>query len=116
MIHEFSLDLRAARRNSGLRQVDCAHLMGAQKSKISNLETGRQRPTVRDICTLSMIYGRSFESLFSGMFDEVRADLAMRWPDLPTPGHQFKRRQSREKTLQKLEERIEAVFPGHDDD
>jgi transcriptional regulator with XRE-family HTH domain len=71
MIQEFTLDLRAARRNSGLRQVDCAHLMGVNKTKISNLENGRQRPSVRDICTLSMIYGRSFESLFAGIFDEL---------------------------------------------
>ena len=116
MIQEFTLDLRAARRNSGLRQADCAHLMGAHKSKISNLETGRQRPTVRDICTLSMIYGRSFESLFSGIFDEVRADLSMRMLDLPEPAPHFKRRSSREKTLQQLDERIEAVVPEYDAD
>ena len=116
MIHEFSLDLRAARRNSGLRQVDCAHLMCADKSKISNLERGRQHPTVRDICTLSMIYGRTFESLFAGIFDEVRADLAMRLPTLPEPKPHYKRHQSREKTLQKLEERIEAIEPEYDDD
>lgn len=116
MIHEFSLDLRAARRNSGLRQVDCAHLMGADKSKISNLERGRQHPTVRDICTLSMIYGRTFESLFAGIFDEVRADLAMRLPELSEPRPHYKRHLSREKTLQKLEERIEAIVPDYDDD
>ena len=114
MIQEFTLDLRAARRNSGLRQVDCAHLMGAQKNKISNLETGRQRPTVRDICTLSMIYGRSFESLFSGIFDEVRADLAMRLPSLPEPSAHYKRRVNRDGSLQKLEERIEAIVPEYD--
>ena len=116
MIHEFSLDLRAARRNSGLRQVDCAHLMGADKSKISNLERGRQHPTVRDICTLSMIYGRTFESLFAGIFDEVRADLAMHLPTLPEPNPHYKRRLSREKTLQELEERIEAIEPEYGDD
>ena len=116
MIHEFTLDLRAARRNSGLRQVDCAHLLGAHKSKISALEMGRQRPSVRDICTLSMIYGRSFESLFAGIFDEVRADLAMRLHDLPEPGVNYKRRLNRECTLQKLEERVEAIELQFDDD
>ena len=90
--------------------------MGAHKSKISNLETGRQRPSVRDICMLSMIYGRSFESLFSGIFDEVRADLATRLPDLPTPGHHYKRRLKREKTLQQLNERLEAIVPEFHDD
>lgn len=116
MIQEFTLDLRAARRNSGLRQVDCAHLMGVHKSKISNLETGRQRPSVRDICTLSMIYGRSFESLFSGIFDEVRADLAMRLPDVSAPGPHYKRRQNWSRTLRSLGERVEALNPTFDDD
>ena len=116
MIHEFTLDLRAARRKSGLRQVDSAHLMGAHKSKISNLETGRQRPTVQDICTLSMIYGRSFESLFSGIFDEVRADLTMRLPELSEPGVHYKRRLFRERTLQQLEERLQAIEPDYHGD
>ena len=90
--------------------------MGADKSKISNLERGRQHPTVRDICMLSMIYGRTFESLFEGIFDEVRADLAMRLPELPEPAPHYKRRLNREKTLQRLEERIEAVEPEYHED
>jgi hypothetical protein len=63
-----------------------------------------------------MIYGRTFESLFAGIFDEVRADLAMHLPTLPEPNPHYKRRQSRESTLQKLDERIEAIEPEYDDD
>jgi transcriptional regulator with XRE-family HTH domain len=106
MIQEFSLDLRAARRNSGLRQIDCAHLMGTNKTKISNLETGRQRPSVRDICMLSMIYGRSFESLFAGIFDEVRTELAAQLPGLPEPNAHYRRRLNRQRTLASLEARL----------
>lgn len=62
-----------------------------------------------------MIYGRTFESLFSGIFDEVRADMAMQLPALPEPGPHYKRRLSREKTLQRLEERLEAIAPEYDD-
>ena len=108
MIQEFSLDLRAARRNSGLRQIDCAHLMGVHKTKISNLENGRQRPSVRDICTLSMIYGRSFESLFSGIFDEVKADTYCRIQDLPEPKPYYGRLKNRRRSLIGLRERLEG--------
>ena len=107
MIQEFTLDLRAARRNSGLRQVDCAHLMGVNKTKISNLENGRQRPSVRDICTLSMIYGRSFESLFAGIFDEVKADVFCHLADLPEPRSDYGRVVSRSRTLDGLKARLQ---------
>lgn len=116
MIQEFSLDLRAARRNSGLRQIDCAHLMGVNKTKISNLETGRQRPSVRDICTLSMIYGRSFESLFAGIFDEVKADMYCHLADLPEPQADYGTTNNRNRTLDGLKARLEddhsAVYDG----
>ena len=107
MIHEFALDLRAARRNSGLRQVDCAHLMGVNKTKISNLENGRQRPSVRDICTLSMIHGRSFESLFAGIFDEVKADIFCHLTDLPEPRAHYGRSNNRSRTLESLKTRLQ---------
>jgi transcriptional regulator with XRE-family HTH domain len=107
MIQEFSLDLRTARMNSGLRQLDCAHLMGVDKSSISSLECGKRRPDVRQICTLSMIYGRSFESLFSSIFDEIREDLSMNLLTLPEPDPNYKRRLNRERTLQKLEDRLD---------
>lgn len=107
MIQEFTLDLRAARRNSGLRQVDCAHLMGVHKTKISNLENGRQRPSVRDICSLSMIYGRSFESLFAGIFDEVKADLFCHLTDLSEPKEDYALSGNRNRTLSNLRSRLE---------
>ncbi|MCK0104266.1 helix-turn-helix domain-containing protein [Pseudohalocynthiibacter sp. F2068] len=114
MIQEFTLDLRAARRNSGLRQVDCAHLMGVHKTKISNFENGRQRPSIKDICLLSMIYGRSFESLFAGIFEEVRQDLADNLPSLPEPTPHYGRRLNRERTLRSLEGRLKDNPEGYD--
>jgi len=116
MIQEFTLDLRAARRNSGLRQVDCAHLMGVNKTKISNLENGRQRPSVRDICTLSMIYGRSFESLFAGIFDEVKADVFCHLVDLPEPKPDYERVGNRSRTLDSLRTRLQDDHSATYDD
>lgn len=83
MIKEFALDLKAARRNAGLTQADCAHLIGRYKSKISALEHGNTMPTIREICTLSLIYRKSFESLFGGLLSEVRAELSANLATLP---------------------------------
>lgn len=107
MTQEFAMDLRTARINSGLRQADCAHLMGADKSRVCRLETGVSQPSVREICMLSMIYGRSFESLFSGIFEDIRGDISLNILTLREPSPDYKRRLNRERTLQKLEDRLD---------
>jgi transcriptional regulator with XRE-family HTH domain len=83
MYQEFAMDLKVARRKSGLTQVDCAHLVGIHETLLSQMENGRRMPTVKEICSLSMIYGRSFESLFSGVFQDVRSDLKERLITIP---------------------------------
>ena len=108
MTQEFSLDLRAARRNSGLRQVDCAHLMGVHESRISQFETGRARPSVKEICQLSMIFGRSFESLFAGIFEEVRQEIGARLITLSEPERSHGRKMNRQSTLKSLEVRLRS--------
>jgi len=83
MYQEFALDLKVARRKSGLTQVDCAHLLGVHETLVSQMENGRRMPTVKEICSISLIYGRSFESLFSGVFREVSSDLKERLITVP---------------------------------
>lgn len=80
---QFSLDLRLARRRSGFTQRDIAHLLAAHQSAISDLERGRVRPTLTQIVTLSLIYGRSFESLFSEVMTQARQDLVTQLDTLP---------------------------------
>ena len=75
MSNTFALDLKVARKKSGLTQADLAHLLGASRGKVSHLERGATVPTVRDICTLSMVYGKSFESLFAPVFEEIARKL-----------------------------------------
>lgn len=83
MIENFALDLRAARKKSGLTQADCAHLLGRSASKISALEHGKTMPTLREICTLSIVYRKSFESLFGGLLSDIRVVLATNLETLP---------------------------------
>lgn len=118
MNQDFTLDLKAARRKSGLRQIDCAHLMGVHETRISCIERGVREPSIRDICFLSMIFGRSFESLFSSIFDEIRADLYCRLPTLPKTPKSFSklRAKNRQSMLESLAERLEdRIDDAYDD-
>lgn len=83
MINDHGLDLRVARRNAGLRQCDCAHLLGIHQSRLSKLEFGRTMPSAHECCALSVIYGRSFESLHAALWHEVHDTLSERLATLP---------------------------------
>jgi len=108
MTNEFALDLKVARRKSGLTQEDCAHLLGTFQPKISQMEAGKKMPSVQEICTLSLIYGKTFESLFSSIVTDaiqtVRRRLTL--PDCPK---QWMGRYNRSNTLNALSERLEAL-------
>ena len=106
MTKEFALDLKVARQNSGLTQEDCAHLLGVCDATLAKMEGGTRTPTVREICTLSLIYGRSFESLFSGIFSEVREDLFQRLMKMPAASGTLRLRSNRQYTLGKLATRL----------
>lgn len=106
MFDEFIFDLKAARRMSGLTQKDCGHLIGGSEYRISQLERGQRLPTIEEICALSLILGKNFESLYAALFKRIRAGLEERLDTLPDlektiPGH-F----NRTRTLQKLQQRL----------
>ena len=49
MTKAFALDLKVARKNSGLTQEDCAHLLGVCDATLAKMEGGTRTPTVREI-------------------------------------------------------------------
>lgn len=81
---EVAEDIWSAPNKSGLRQVDCAHLLGVGNDRISNIETGRARPTVLEVALLSIVFGKPMESLLSGLIDEVVDDLIERLRTMPS--------------------------------
>ena len=114
MFDEFIFDLKVARKKSGLSQADCGHLIGGTNHKISQLELGAQMPTIREICSLSLIYGRSFESLWGEMLAQVRRDLGTNLETLPgrtsdRPEH-FNRTKSLERLAQRLLEEQSSAY------
>lgn len=108
MTKQFALDLKVARKNSGLSQGDCAHLLDTKQPRVSDLESGRAVPTVMEICTLSYIYGRSFDSLFADVFQTLRQALSERLGTLPDCAADEARRFNRQNTLSSLADRLAA--------
>ena len=78
MTNHFSIDLRCARRKAGLTQEDCGHLLGGSAGIICQLEKGKRLPTLKEVCSLSLIFGRSFETLFANVMSECRTELSDR--------------------------------------
>ncbi len=106
MSTEFALDLRLARRKSGFTQRDVAHLLGAHQTLVSELERGRQLPTLEQIVTLSLIYGRSFESLFSALVRAARERLQQRIVHMPTGVRSYVGTFNREASIERLARRL----------
>jgi transcriptional regulator with XRE-family HTH domain len=109
MPNEFSLDLKVARRKSGLTQEDCAHLLDVHPSKVSLLESGKTLPSIKDICALSLIYGRSFESLFSSIVANANRQLRDRLRTMPEAPIRWLGSFNRRNTLSAVTDRLETL-------
>ncbi|MCK0138923.1 helix-turn-helix transcriptional regulator [Aliiroseovarius sp. F47248L] len=115
MFDEFIFDLKAARKMSGLTQKDCGHLIGGSEYRISQLERGQRLPTIREICTLSLVFGKNFESLYGAIFDEVRNDLEVRLGHLSEPEKTIPGHHNRTRTLERLHQRLLDESGTHHD-
>ncbi|MBK8458707.1 MAG: helix-turn-helix transcriptional regulator [Phyllobacteriaceae bacterium] len=113
MSTQFALDLRLARRKAGLTQRDTAHLLALDPSKLSKLERGRRLPTLTEIVTLSLIFGRSFEALFSSIIADAREALRRRLPSVPTLARVTVATTNRDATLARLEAQLAAERDDH---
>lgn len=108
MINDFALELKVARRKAGLSQADCAHLLGVHPSRISLLESGKAVPSIHHICRLSVMYGRSFESLFSDIYDDARRNLRKCLHTMPEAPARWLGQFNRENTLRALAHRLSS--------
>jgi DNA-binding XRE family transcriptional regulator len=106
MSTQFAIDLRLARRKSGLTQGDVAQLIGTQQSTIGALEKGKRRPTVEQVCMLSLVFGRSFESLFADNLEAGRARLRANLPALPATRVLTAETFNRKASLERLQRRL----------
>lgn len=91
-----------------LTTIFIAHLIGSHQSKVSDLEQGNRLPTLEQTVTLSLIYGRSFESLFSIVMADARQDLLERVKTLPSEVRDFTGTFNRAASIKRLGERLTA--------
>lgn len=108
MSKDFTLALKVARRQSGLSQEDCAHLLDTYRVRISRLECG-ETPNIVDMCKLSMIYGKSLESLCSEIFREISSELKEKLDTLPQVQEKRSDQFNRSTTISLLATRLEAL-------
>ena len=113
MSTDFALDLRTARRKAGLTQKDAAHLLSVNPTRLSELECGKRLPTVPQIVTLSLIYGRTFESLFSEMVQAARRSLAKRLKTMPKKARRYAGTFNRQSTIAAIGNRLKAEAEHH---
>jgi len=106
MSTQFALDLRLARRKAGYTQGDAAHLLSSHQSFVSELEKGHRRPSLEQIIELSLIYGRSFESLFGELLAERQQVLKERLQRLPDLGKSTAHTFNRASSLSRLKKRL----------
>ncbi|GGD35205.1 helix-turn-helix transcriptional regulator [Sinisalibacter lacisalsi] len=113
MTTEFALDLRTARRKAGFVQSDIAHMLASHQSRVSDLEQGRKLPTLTETVMLSLIFGRSFESLFSMVMRQARRDLRKRVRKLPKNTRDFAGTFNRASSIERLRDRLAAEDEEH---
>lgn len=114
MSTQFALDLRLARKKAGLTQRDAAHLLALDAARFSQLERGKRLPTLVEICTLSLIFGRSFESLFSTILESARTKLRDRLTWMPKNTRRSIATANRDVSLKGLDRRLAAELKDHD--
>ncbi len=106
MLTDFAMDLRLARRKSGLYQQDVAHLLAIDQSTYSDLERGVSSPTLNQITQLSLNYGRSFHSLFEEIASNSKPDLLARMDTLPERKRPYVAAFHRNRTLKRMRARL----------
>ena len=106
MNDDFPGDLRLARRQSGLSQSDCGHLIDASTDQVGKIERGIRLPTLREILAFSVLYGRSFESLYGPLVRDIRRQIMARLETLPEGSRNHPDALRRGRMLEQLSHRL----------
>lgn len=113
MSTNYVVDLKVARRKSGLLQADCAHLLNVDRSKISRIENGDTPPNITELCILTLIYGKPYETLFEAIYLDVITQLQERLNRLPTQQENRAIQFNRSATIVALAGRLETLDRHH---
>lgn len=109
MPNDLALDLRLARRQSGLTQTDVSHLLSIHQTMLSKIELGKRMPSVQQIVKLSLIYGCSFEHAVKETIADAKQGLKDRLATLPNDAPTGVDTEARERTLSTMWQQLVAT-------
>lgn len=69
---------------------------------IAEMEAGKRPPSLLEICKISLVYNRSFESLYREIRRTAKRQLFQQMPSLPSETKDKASRFNRENTLKRL--------------
>lgn len=104
----YALELKVARRRSGLSQHDVAHLLGISRVRVSKLECGIAVPSPDELTTFSLIYSRSFLTLAGPVLPVLLRALRDRLQTFPNRETYAAGSSSKAATLNSLSKRLSA--------
>lgn len=111
---EVMIDLKVARRESGLLQRDLAHLLEVNQSRVSHLECGEAVLTVSELYKLLLIYDCSTEKLLALTGEILQSQLQSALKSMSgNLSLDTAAAEQRQKTLHKLSERLQSNFVDH---
>lgn len=111
---EVMIDLKVARRESGLLQRDLAHLIDVTQSRISHLECGEGVLSVQELYKLSLIYNQPLEKLLRLTGEVLHSQLHARLKTMSgEPACDTAVAERRQDTLNRLSSRLQANHSNH---
>ena len=109
---EVAADLKCSRREAGLTGLDVAHLLEVDPARVSRLENGHSLPSTRELCKLTLIYGKVPDHLLSRATCSTAPELKERVESLPPEPLGWEKRDQRLDTLNALAERLRDLTNG----
>jgi len=105
------VDLKINRKESGLSGEDLAHLLDTSTARISKLHTGKAVMTIEELCSLSLIYGKTVDHLFGLAICKLAKSLRYRLSDMPNEPNYWKAHDQRLDCLNSMTTRLLTLSP-----
>ena len=112
MKHHYAHNLKVQRFKAGLTQSDLAHLLGCSQSRVCQIEAGTKEPTVKETCSLCVIYNIPVTELYRVSTSSALQAMLRRMKSMPGCGLNWRDRERRTKVLNDLKKRLEAYQYG----
>lgn len=109
MRHHHAINIRVARLRLGLTQADMAHLLDTSQPRVSRIESGEYRPTIREVCKLCIILDMPLTELYGHTAEGAVQQLEQRLPSIPDAPAIWRSRKRRLDTLASLRFRLQAA-------